>query len=88
MEALLQWERLKVIFAQIEPAGRLAPPSRSLPHKGGGNGKRCDERYAVRLSNDVLPNLRLHDAPPSRNSFACTPSGAWVAAMIRPPRAR
>ena len=29
-----------------------------------------------------------HDAPPIRNSFAAIPSGAWVAATIRPPRAR
>ena len=79
----------------------MAPPSLTLPHKGGGNGERRRKAPAGvqrgadgneesggnrrAASQNVQQN---HDTPPIRSSFASIPSGPCVAATIIPPLAR
>src|SRR5713226_7643153 len=62
--------------------------ARSLACHRTANLSRSGNVQVTRVTWSTWPVPRSHDVPPSRNSFACTPSGAWVAAMIRPPRAR
>ena len=70
----------RAILQAAEPG---APPSLTLPRKGGGNGESGGGRQIV------LPSvLRNHAAPPIRSSFASIPSGPCVAATIIPPLAR
>jgi hypothetical protein len=89
MEALHRQEGMGVIAAQIEKARRVAPPSLTLPHKGGGNGKLSGKGHAIfqhAIFQDEI--VQGHDAPPIRNSRAAIPNGACVAAKISPPRER
>ena len=53
------------------------PPANPCPQGGGEFRQRLRKMKTLH-----------HAAPPIRNSRASMPSGPWVAAMIRPPRAR
>ncbi len=73
--------------------GEIGSDGERHQHHHGEKEQDADQRSAAdpQRDFDVPSNQceeRGHVTPPIRNSFACTPSGAWVAAMIRPPRER
>ena len=95
-------EREQACQQRAEPEDRRSEPRQQRQigsdrerhqHHHGEKEQHADQRAAAdpQRDPDVPANQggeRGHDAPPIRNSRAAIPSGAWVAATIRPPRAR
>src|SRR4051794_14212923 len=70
----------RVSLAWKDRVRRGAPPSLTLPHKGGGNGEVGGRGWENTDDH--------HPTPPIRSSRVSMPRGPWVAATISPPPAR
>ena len=95
-------ERQQACQQRAEPEDRgsqprqqrqIGPDRERHQHHDGEEEQHADQRAAADAQRDpdVASNQRGeggHVAPPIRSSRASIPSGAWVAAMIMPPRAR
>ena len=72
---------------------KVGPDRKRHQHHDGEKEQHADQGAAADAKRD--PDVaadqggkRAHEASPMRSVRVATPSGAWVAATIRPPRAR